>query len=151
MSKHTRVPEVLIALTELTKAQPEVEPAAVITGGKQVNDYRDYIVFIGFHPISEEWVMSTRQAPRGLAANDSETVTVGMLIAAADGDDDMTNAIQRAREIVGAVERVVTGDSHLGLGNDVTATVGDMAWRPLHTDKGAECNVVFDITVKVLL
>jgi hypothetical protein len=151
MSKQTRVPEVLVALTELVAAQEEIDPVAVITGGKAVNDYRDYIVFVGYHPISEEWVMSTRDAPKGLRANDGETVTVGMLVAVTNGDDDMVKAIQRAREKVGAVERVVTENPNLGLGKGVTATVGDMGWMPLHTTKGAECNVSFDVTVKVLL
>jgi hypothetical protein len=151
MGKFTRVPEVLADLASLVAAQPDVDQQALIVGGKTVNEYLDYIVFLGYRPLSEEWVASTREAPRGLQANDAETVTVGVLVAATNGDDDMVKAIQRVGEKVHAIERVVTENPTLRIGKGVTATIGDMAWQPLHTPKGAECNVTFDIKVKVLL
>lgn len=151
MAKLTRVPDVIIELSALIAAQDEIDARAVIVGGRSVNEYLDYIVFVGYNPISEEWVASTRDAPRGFRANDGEVITLGMLIAATDSNDDMTAALRRAGQKVAAVERVITENPTLGLGSGVTATVGNMAWQPLHTTKGAECNVTFDITAKVLL
>lgn len=151
MSKHTRVAEILRELTTLITAQPEVEPVAVVVGGRKVNDYRGYVMFVGYSPSSDEWVLSTRGAPKGLRPNDEETVTVGVLVAVCDTEDDMLAAFDLAAEKIRAVERVVTDDPTLGLGKGFTATIGNMAWQPLHTGKGAECNVMFDVTVKVAL
>lgn len=151
MAKLTRVPEILTELTSLIGAQPEIDARALIFGGKTANEYMDYILFVGFSVVADEWVISERAAPKGLAANDAETVTVGMFIAATNGESDMVAAIARAGEIVHVVERVVTDQPTLGLGKGVTATIGNTAWRPAHTSKGAECNVTFDVNVKVLL
>lgn len=152
MPKHTRVPEIVDTLIALVGAEPEVEPVAIVDGARTVNDYRDYIIFIGYRPSADEFITAQRAAPGGLAANDRETVTVGWLVAAVDTADDMSAARRKAAEKIAAIERVVTTNLHLGLGAGVKATMGQsMGWLPLHTDKGAECSVSGDITVEVLL
>lgn len=152
MAKHTRVPEIVDALIALVGADPEVEPVAVVDGARTVNDYRDYLIFIGYRPDSDQYITVDRSAPKGLRGNDEETVNVGWLIAAKDAGDDMKIARDRAAAKLAVLERIVTEDMRLGLGAGVSAVMGSsIAWLTLHTDMGAECNIAGDITVKVLL
>lgn len=151
MSLHTRVPELVDVLLERIGAQPEVEPRALVDGARTVKDYADYIIFVGFRPDSEQWISVERIAPQGLRAHDTETVTLGVLIAVCNTDDDMAAARRRAGEKLAAVERVLTEDMTLGMGRGVRATIASAAWMPLHTTKGAECNVSVDVRVEVLL
>ena len=147
----TRVSEVIDAVLVGVKAQPEIEEVAVVDGARVVNDYRDYIIFIGYRPSADEFISVSRVAPRGLQANDTERLSIGFLVAAKDAGDDMKIARDRAAEKLHAIERLVTENMTLGL-TGVKAAMGDsMGWLTLHTDKGAECNISGDITVDVLL
>lgn len=150
--KASQVNQIVDAILAGVKAQPEIEAVAVVDGAKTANDYRDYIIFIGYRPGADEFITVSRAAPKGLRANDTERVSVGFLVAAKDSGDDMKVARDRATEKLGAIERFVTENLKLGMGNHVKAAMGEsMAWLTLHTDKGAECNVAGDITVDVLL
>jgi hypothetical protein len=150
MSKHTRVPEISEEFESQVRAQPEIEDSALIIGGRVTNDYHDYIVFLGYRPGTDEWITSARAAPGGQRPNDSETITYGVLVAVTDRDDNMVAARRRAGEKLRAIERVVTENMTLGM-SGVNATMGNAAWLPLHTDKGAECNVSVDVIIKALL
>lgn len=148
----SRVNEIVAALLAGVKAQPEVEPVAVVDGGKYVGDYRDYIIFICYRPNADEYITVSRQAPRGLQANDLERVTIGFMVCAKDANGDMSVARDRATEKLGALERFVTETQKLGLSGGVKAAMGEsMGWLTLHTDKGAECNIAGDVTVDVTL
>lgn len=151
MVRNTRVPEIMDTLIALIGADPDIDPVAVIDGARSAMDYRDYIIFVGFRPNSEEFVTSERSAPQGYRANDQETINVGWEIAAKDAADRMKLARDRAAAKVAVLERIVTADMTLGLGKGVTATMGSVSWLFTHTDKGAECIITGDITVDVLL
>lgn len=148
----SQVNQILDAILAGVRAQTEIEAVAVMDGAKTVNDYRDYIIFIGYRPSADEFITVSRAGPGGYRSNDSERVAVGFLVAAKDSNGDMKVARDRATEKLGAIERWVTENQSLGIGRHVTAAMGEsMGWLTLHTDKGAECNVAGDITVKVLL
>lgn len=146
----TRVPEVYSALFDLVAAEPEIDTAVLVDGGRTINDYVGYVVMFGYRPNSDEWVRVTRESPRGMAGNDIETISIGVLVAVTDRDDNMANARALAAEKMRAVERVATTNLTLGL-SGVTARITDQAWMPLHTDKGAECNVTFDVEITAAL
>lgn len=147
----SQVPEILLALDSLVKAQPEIAETAVILGSKYVNEYHDYLVYVGHRPNAEATVPATRVSPGGYQPNDIETVPVPILIAATNADDDMAAAVVRARDLQTVVLRAIQADLTLGLGKNVTASLGAMNWQLLHTDKGAEANVWFDLDVKAAL
>lgn len=148
--KLTRVPEIHDTLFDLYKAQPEIDEKCLVDGGASVNDYSDYVILFGYRPTAQEWINVNRAAPRGLVSNDIETVTIGVLIAAVNAGHDMRAARARAAEKLGALERVLTTDPHLGL-SGVKAVIDSHAWMPLHTSKGAECNIAVDVKVEVTL
>lgn len=149
---HSRVPEIVLAVHGKVLAQPEVTATAVILGSKTVNDFHDYIVFVGHRPNSDTTIPVSRTSPGGYAPNDTEMVPVPIEVAAANASDDMQAALLRAREIFAAVERGVLEDQNLGLGKGVSATIGsDVNWLMVHTDKAAEVYVSFDVNVKVAL
>jgi len=150
MALHTRVPDVVDALLALMKAQPEIDEGMVIDGAVSLNDYENYVIFVGYRLGTEEWI-SVERGSRGLRPNDQEIVTLGVMIAATDPDHDMHLARGVVAEKLGALERIVTDDPNIGLGNGVTAGIASMSWQPLHTDKGAECNVAVELAIKVVL
>jgi hypothetical protein len=142
--------EVYDHLFDLFAAQPEIDATALLDGGKTTNAYNDYIIFFGYTPNTDEMVTVTRTAPNGLAANDDEVVTIGVLICATDPADKMRVAKTRVQSKLAALERVVTRDPTLGL-RGITAKMGPQTWLPLHTDKGAEFNLTADVEIKVAL
>lgn len=148
--KVSRVPEVYNQLLALILAEPEIEKAFLVDGGAPINDYSDYVVLFGYRPNSEDWVTATRAAPEGMAANDIETISIGVLVAATDAGHDMAAARAKVADKAKAIERVVTRDMSLELPG-VVATIPGVSWQPLHTDKGAECNLALDIQVKATL
>lgn len=150
MLRQTRVPEILETLLELLKSQPEIDPKQVIDGGASLNEYANYVIFVGYRPNADEWISVTRRAPEGFVSNDKETITVGLLFAATDPTHDMSAARALVAEKLGALERIVTEDMTLGL-SGVTAVVASHAWLPLHTTKGGECNVSVDLLVEAML
>lgn len=147
----SKVPEILLALYGLVKAQPEIAETAVILGSKYVNEYHDYLVYVGHRPNAEATVPATRESPGGYQPNDVETAPIPILLAATSAEDDMEAALVRVRGIQTAVLRGIQEDLTLGLGKSVSAALGAMNWQLIHTDKGAEANVWFDVTVKVAL
>jgi len=147
----SKVPDVLIALYGIVKAQPEITESAVTLGGQTTNDYNDYIIFVGYRPDSEATVPATRESPRGYAPNDVETSPVPILLAVTNAEDDMEAALLRIREIQSAIVRGIQNDLTLGLGKGVTAALTNMNWQLLHTSKGAEVNVWFDVVAKAAL
>jgi hypothetical protein len=149
-AKHTRAMEIYDHLFDLFAAEPEIDMRALLDGGRQTNDYNDYIIFFGYSPNTDQMVTVARTAPDGLAANDEETITIGLLFAATNPKDDMRAAKARVREKFAALERVVTRQPNLGL-SGVTATIAGQVWLPLHTDKGAEFNLTVDVQIKALL
>jgi hypothetical protein len=150
MVRHTRVPEILETLIESLKSQPEIDPAQVVDGGVSLNDYANYVIFVGYRPTADEWISVTRRAPEGIVSNDKETMTIGFLFAATNPEHNMSAARALVAEKLGALERIVTEDMTLGL-SGVTAVIASHAWLPLHTSKGGECNVSVDLQVEVLL
>jgi hypothetical protein len=150
MVRHTRVPEILEQLIESLKIQPEIEPQQVVDGAVSLNDYANYVIFVGYRPNSEEWISVKRDAPEGMTSSDKETITIGILFAATNAEHDMSASRALVAEKFGALERLVTEDMTLGLGG-VTATIASHAWLPLHTTKGAECNLAVDLRVDALL
>lgn len=146
----SRVDEVYNTLYDLYQAQPEIEEGFLVDGGASINDFSDYVILFGYRPNAQEWINVDRAAPKGFDANDAETVTIGVLIAAVSPEDDMRGARARASEKFAALERVVTSDPRLGL-SGVKAFIDSHAWMPLHTTKGAECNIAVDIRVEVML
>lgn len=147
----SKVPEIVLALYGIVKAQPEITESAVILGSKYVNEYHDYLVYVGHRPNAEATVPATRESPGGYQPNDVETAPVPILLAAVSAEDDMEAALTRVRDLQTAVVRGIQGDLTLGLGKSVTAALGAMNWQLLHTDKGAEANVWFDVDVKAAL
>lgn len=147
----SKIPEIVLALYGLVKAQPEIAETAVILGSKYVNEYHDYLVYVGHRPNAEATVPATRESPGGYRLNDVETSPIPILLAAANADDDMVAALTRVRDIQTVVLRAIQADLTLGLGNSVTASLGAMNWQLLHTDKAAEANVWFDVEVKAAL
>lgn len=146
----TRVPEVYNQLFDLYQAAPEIEAGFLVDGGATVNEFGDYVILFGYRPNAQEWVNVDRGAPGGMAANDQETVTIGVLIAAVNAQDNMRAARARAAEKFAALERIVTEDPRLGL-SGVKAVIDSHAWMPLHTSKGAECNIAVDVKITVTL
>lgn len=146
----TRVPEVLDTLIELIRAAPEVEAESVLDGVRKVNDFRPYLIIVGYRPDAEADIDSERAAPRGLVSNDEETLTIGVLISGFDGN----GIAKTARDITAAklvvVHGIVTRQPTLGL-DGVTATIRSGGWQQLPSGKGFEVNVRADITVKTLL
>lgn len=147
----SKVPDILIALYGIVKAQPEITESAVTFGGRTTNEYNDYIIFVGFRPDADATVPATRESPGGYQPNDVETAPVPILLAATNANDDMEAALQRMKVIQTAVVRGITRDLTLGLGKGVTSALSTMNWQLLHTGKGAEVNVWFDVTVKAAL
>lgn len=147
----SKVPDILLALYGIVKAQPEIAETAVILGSRSVNEYHDYIVYVGHRHDADSTVPATRVSPGGYEPNDIETAPVPIVLAATNADDDMEAALTRARGIQSAVVRGIQADLTLGLGKGVTAAIGDMNWQLLHTEHGAEVNVWFDVDVKAAL
>jgi hypothetical protein len=148
--RQTRVPEILEALLELLKSQPEIDPKQVVDGGASVNEYDNYLIFVGYRHNADEWISVTRRAPEGFVSNDKETITIGFLFAATNPEHDMSAARALVAEKLGALERIVTEDMTLGL-SGVTAVIASHAWLPMHTENGGECNVSVDLLVEALL
>lgn len=150
--KLTRMPEVYDRLLDLLRAELELadDSQRLIDGGASTNDYGDWIFFFGYRPNSEEWVSATRTAPAGLAANDIEIITIGVLVAATKTNHDMRAARALVADKIGALERVVTRDQSLGL-SGVQATITGHTSMPLHTTNGAEWNQTADIEIKATL
>lgn len=147
----SKVPDILLALYGMVKAQPEIAETAVILGSKYVNEYTAYLVYVGHRPNAEATVPATRESPGGYRLNDVETAPIPILLAATNAEDDMASALTVVRGIQTAVVRAIQDDLTLGLGKSVNATLGAMNWQLLHTDKGAEANVWFDVDVKAAL
>jgi hypothetical protein len=149
--RQTRVPEILEQILVLLKAQPEVEPEHVVDGQVSLNDYANYVIFVGYRPTATEWITVTRDAPEGMDSSDKETITIGILFAATDPEHDMSKARALVAEKLGALERIVTEDMTLELGGGISAVIAAHAWHPIHTSKGAECEVSVDLRVEALL
>lgn len=147
----SKVPDIMLALYGIVKAQPEIEPGAVVLGSKYINEYRDYLIYVGHRPDADATVPATRVSPGGYRPNDIETAPVPILLAATSPEDDMEAALNRVRGLQTAVVRGINADLTLGLGKGVTSSIGAMNWQLLHTDKGAEVNVWWDVTVKAAL
>jgi len=150
MERYTRVPEVLDTIVELLKSQSEIDPKQVVDGGASLNDYANYVIFVGYRPNADEWISVTRRAPEGFVSNDKETITIGFLFAATNPEHNMAEARALVAEKLGALERIVTEDMTLGL-SGISTVIASHAWLPLHTSKGAECNVSVDLLVEALL
>jgi len=147
----SKVPDIVLALYGIVKAQPDIAETAVILGSMYVNDYHDYLVYVGHRPNAEATVPATRESPAGYRLNDIETAPIPILLAATDPDHDMAAALVRVRDIQTVVVHAIQEDMTLGLGKSVTASLGGMNWQLLHTDKGAEANLWFDVEVKAAL
>jgi hypothetical protein len=148
--KYSRAVEVYDRLLSLLLAEPEVERPFLVDGGASINDYSDYLFLFGYRPNAEEWVQVSRDAPQGMAPNDIEAVTIGVLIAATDPEHDMARARAKVAEKFRALERVVTRDMTLGL-DGVKATIPTHSHQPLHTTKGAEWNLTADVRIETTL
>lgn len=147
----SKVPDIMIALFGIVKAQPEILQTAVILGSKYVNDYNDYLIYVGHRPDADATVPATRVSPGGLAPNDIESAPIPILLAVSNPEDDMEVALRRAGELQTPIVRGINSDLTLGLGKGVTSSIGAVNWQLLHTDKGAEVNVWWDVTVKAAL
>lgn len=146
----SRVPEVLDALIELLKAHPDIEEVAVLDGVRTVNDYRPYLIIVGFRPQSDADIDSDRTAPRGLVSNDTETVTIGLVISGFDGNGNTKTARDLAAAKLSVVHGIVTKDPKLGL-SGVKATARSGSWQQMPSGKGYEVNVRVDVVVETLL
>lgn len=146
----TRVPEVYNQLLDLYRAEPEIDAKFLIDGWATVNDISDYMVYFGYRHNAQEWINVDRVATAGLQANDIETVTIGVLIAAVHPTHDMRAARDKAAEKFAALQRIVTRDPRLGL-SGVKAVIDSHAWQPLHTKNGAECDISVDVKIEVTL
>lgn len=148
--RYTRLVEVYDTLLDLIGAEPEINPRFLVDGLRSIEDYSDYLFMFGFRPNSDDPVTVDRAATGGLAANDIETITIGVLIAATDPSDNMRAARAKVAEKFGALERVVTRDPTIGLPG-VKATIASHIWFPVHTTKGAECNTTVEVRIEVPL
>jgi len=146
----SRVPELLDTLIALIKAHPDVEEAAVLDGAQVVNDFRPYLIIVGFRPNANSDVDSDRTAPRGLVSNDQETVTIGMVISGYDGNGVAKTARDIAAAKLAVVHGIITSDPRLGL-SGVKATARSGAWQQMPSGKGFEVNVRVDIVVETML
>lgn len=146
----TRVPEVLDTLLELIRGHPDIDEAAVLDGARVSNDFRAYLIIVGFRPNAEADIDSERRAPRGLVSNDDETLTIGLLVSGYDGNGVMKTARDVAFAKLAVVHGIVTGNPRLGL-SGVKATIRSGGWQQMPSGKGVEVNVRADITVDTLL
>jgi hypothetical protein len=146
----TRVPEVYNQLLDLYRAEPEIDPHFLMDGWATVNDISDYLIFFGYRHNAQEWINVGRAATAGLDAQDIETVTIGVLIAAVHPTHDMRAARDKAASKFAPLQRIVTVTPNLGL-SGVKATIDSHAWQPLHTTKGAECDIAVDVKIEVTL
>lgn len=146
----SRVPEVLDALIALLRAHPDVDETAVLDGARTVNDFRPYLIIVGFRPNADADIDADRDAPGGMVANDAENVTIGLVISGYDGNGVAKTARDVAAAKLGVVHGLLTKDPKLGL-TGVTATARAGAWQQMPSGKGFEVNVRVDINVKTLL
>lgn len=148
-SRPSRVPEVFDALFDLIRVDPDIDEAALLDGPRRVNDFRDYVIMLGFRPGGESDISTTRTAPGGYRANDVETITIGVVISAHDGNGVIRVARDRAAAKLAVLERIITTKIDLGL-SGVKATLGGSEWQQMPTAKGFEVSIRQDITVEVL-
>lgn len=145
----SRVPEVFDALLDLIRADPDIEEVAVLDGPRRVNDFRPYVIMVGFRPGADSDITTTRTAPNGLQANDQESITIGVVISAFDGNGVVKTARDLAAAKLAVLERIVTTNLRLGL-SGVKATIGSASWQQMPTEKGYEVSIQQDITVEAL-
>lgn len=145
----SRVPEVFDALVDLIRADPDIDEVAVLDGPRRVNDYRPYVIMVGFRPGSDSDISATREAPGGHVSNDIETITIGLVISAHDGNGVVRAARDLAAAKLAVVERIITTNIRLGL-SGVKAILGPSAWQQMPTEKGFEVSISQDITVEAL-
>lgn len=146
----SRVPEILDTLIALLRAHPDVEEPAVLDGAQTVNDFRPYLIIVGFRPNADADIDVDREAPRGLVPNDQETATIGVLISGYDGNAVTKTARDVAAAKLAVLHGILTTNPKLGL-TGVTAVARSGAWQQLPSGKGVEVNVRVDIVVKAML